>query len=89
MPAKMQMRKMPITVIRPLCMVKESDIAEYAAQQGYKKQIKTCKYERASQRTDMRQLFEEMERKTPEVRYSIWHALESEGKLVEMKNEET
>lgn len=86
MPAKMQMRKMPITVIRPLCMVKESDIAEYAAQQGYKKQIKTCKYERASQRTDMRQLFEDMERKTPEVRYSIWHALESEGKLVEMKN---
>lgn len=89
MPAKMQMRKMPITVIRPLCMVKESDIAEYATQQGYKKQIKTCRYERASQRTDMRQLFEDMERRTPEVRYSIWHALESEGKLVEMKNEET
>ena len=64
-------------------MAKESDIAEYATLQGYKKQIKICKYERASQRTDMRKLFEAMERNTPEVRYSIWHALESEGKLVD------
>lgn len=83
MPVKMKMRKMPITVIRPLCMVKESDIAEYATLQNYKKQITQCKYEHASQRTDMRRLFEAMERKTPEVRYSIWHALESEGKLNE------
>lgn len=89
MPAKMKMRKMPITIIRPLCMVKERDIAEYAALQGYKKQVKLCKYEHASQRTDMRELFEAMEQKTPEVRYSVWHALESEGKLVEMKSEET
>ncbi|MBO5204899.1 MAG: hypothetical protein J6B47_02980 [Prevotella sp.] len=49
--------------------------------------MKLCKYEHASQRTDMRELFEAMEQKTPEVRYSVWHALESEGKLVE--NEET
>ena len=82
MPAKMKMRKMPLTIIRPLCMVRESDIAEYAKQQAYEKQITLCKYEKASQRADMRQIFEQVERQTPEVRYSVWHALDTEGKLI-------
>lgn len=83
MPVKLKMRKMPLTIIRPLCLVKESLISEYAMQQAYEKQLKLCKYEHASQRTGMRQIFEKLEHHTPEVRYSVWHALESEGKLVE------
>lgn len=83
MPAKLKMRKMPITIIRPLCLVKESVISEHARQQAYEKQIKQCRYEHASRRTDMRRIFETLEQQTPEVRYSVWHALDSEGKLVE------
>ena len=76
----MQMTKMPLTIIRPLCLVKESDIKEYAYLCSYEKQLKNCPYEKVSNRTDMRRVFEEIERINPEARYSIWHALEKEGK---------
>ncbi len=82
MPAVMQMTKMPLTIIRPLCLVKESDIKEYADLRSYEKQLKTCPYEKVSNRTDMRRVFEEIERINPEARYSIWHALEKERKIV-------
>ena len=32
----------------------------------------------------MRLMFEDMERRNPEVRYSMWKALERENKLVEL-----
>ena len=35
MPARLQMRKMPLTVIRPLCMETEEDIKEYALLKGF------------------------------------------------------
>ena len=82
MPAVMQMTKMPLTIIRPLCLVKESDIKEYANLRSYEKQLKNCPYEKVSNRTDMRRVFEEIERINPEARYSIWHALEKDGKIV-------
>lgn len=82
MPAVMQMTKMPLTIIRPLCLVKESDIKEYADLRSYEKQLKTCPYEKVSNRTDMRRVFEEIESINPEARYSIWHALEKERKIV-------
>lgn len=87
MPAVMQMDKMPLTIIRPLCLIKESNIQEYAELCRYEKQIKTCPYEKESNRTDMRRVFEEIEHNNPEARYSIWHALEKEGKLVSINNE--
>ena len=87
MPAVMQMDKMPLTIIRPLCLIKESNIQEYAELCRYEKQIKTCPYEKESNRTDMRRVFEEIEHINPEARYSIWHALEKEGKLVSIDNE--
>ena len=82
MPAVMQMEKMPLTIIRPLCLERESDIKEYAELCGYKKQVKLCPYEKVSNRTDMKRVFEDIERINPEARYSVWHALEKEGKLI-------
>ena len=52
----------------------------------YEKQIKTCPYEKQSNRTDMRRVFEEIEHINPEARYSIWHALEKEGKLISIND---
>ncbi len=89
MPAVMQMDKMPLTIIRPLCLIKESNIQEYAELCRYEKQIKTCPYEKQSNRTDMRRVFEEIEHINPEARYSIWHALEKEGKLISINDEES
>ena len=83
MPVFLQMKKMPLSIIRPLCLCHESDIKAYAEQEGYQKQRKLCPYEKDSYRTDIQQIFHQMESLNPEARYSIWNALEREGKLVE------
>ena len=83
MPVFLQMKKMPLAIIRPLCLCHESDIKAYAEQQGYQKQRKLCPFEKESYRTDIQQIFHQMESLNPEARYSIWNALEREGKLVE------
>jgi len=76
MPPKLTLRKMPLTIIRPLCMVAEADIADYAARHAYEKQLKLCPYEKASHREDMKRLFNEVEQMNPEARYSVWNALQ-------------
>lgn len=83
MPARLEMRKMPLTIIRPLCLIKESDIETLAQEHHYQKQLKLCPNERDTHRTTMRRLFEQMEQQNPEVRYSLWNALESADKLTE------
>lgn len=83
MPAMLPMRKMPLSVIRPLCMVAEADIARYAELRGYQRQIKQCPFEHDSVRTSVRRLFQMAEKANPEVRFSLWNALLREGKLTE------
>ena len=83
MPAKLRMKKMPLTIIRPLCLCQEADIQQYAEEQHYEKQLKLCPYEKATNRTTAKALFQQLEQLNPEARYSLWHALEQEEKLVE------
>lgn len=83
MPARLQMRKMPLSIIRPLCLIDEADIQRYAELSGYQKVVKHCPYEHETNRTAIVRLFHEMERMNPEARFSVWQALESTGKLVE------
>jgi len=82
MPVKLKMSKMPLTIIRPMCLIHESDINRYAELSKYKKQIKTCPYENDSKRNSAKLLFNYLEKINPETRYSIWNALERERKLV-------
>lgn len=83
MPAKLQMRKFPMTIIRPLCMVQEADLIAWSKVKAYQKQKKLCPYEKDSHRSDMKQIFEQIERLSPDARHSMWNALERDGKLVE------
>jgi len=83
MPVCLKMRKMPITIIRPLCLETEEDLRIFAANKGYEKQVKLCPYETDSHRTSMREFFKKIEMMNNEARYSVWNALEKEGKLVE------
>ena len=83
MPVKLKLRKMPLTIIRPLCLCKEDDIRIFAEQQAYEKQVKLCPYERTTHRTTAADIFGQMERQNPEARYNIFHALEAAGKLIE------
>ena len=82
MPARLKMRKMPLAIIRPLCMIEEQDIKAYAELQGYQKQQKLCPYETGSHRTDIKRLYDAIEQMNPEARYSIWRALESDNRLI-------
>ena len=83
MPAKLRRRKMPLTIIRPLCLCREDDIRQYAEAHHYEKQLKQCPYEHETHRTTARQLFDHMQQLNPEARFCIWTALETEGKLTE------
>ena len=83
MPALLRMKKMPLSVIRPLCLCQEADIRTYAEQQGYQKQLKQCPYEHDTNRTAIQSLFNHMQQLNPEARYSIQNALEAAGKLTE------
>lgn len=83
MPARLRMRKFPMTIIRPFCMVHEADLVQWASLRHYAKQTKLCPYETDSHRSDMKDIFGRIERLSPEARYSIWNALEHEGKLTE------
>lgn len=83
MPVCLRMRKMPITIIRPLCLEAEEDLRIFADNKGYEKQVKLCPYETDSHRTSMREFFKKIEMMNNEARYSVWNALEKEGKLVE------
>ena len=81
MPPRLQMVKMPLQIIRPLCLIPEKLISQYAELSHYEKQVKLCPYEHDTNRTTARQLFEQAEALNPEVRFSMWNALEREGKL--------
>ena len=84
MPALLKMRKMPLSIIRPLCMVEEKDIRRYTELRGYEKQVKLCPYETASHRDDMRRLFGQIQQMNPEARHSLWNAIVRAGKLVDI-----
>ena len=48
MPPRLVMKKFDMTIIRPMCLVHESDLAELAAIKNYRKQVKNCPYESQS-----------------------------------------
>ena len=76
-PPLLQMEKMPIQMIRPLCLIEEKDIAEYAERSGYEKQVKLCPLEKVSSRADIKELIKQLEKLNPNVRDSIFGAMEN------------
>lgn len=75
MPPKLVMKKFDMTIIRPMCLVHESDLEELAALHAFKKQIKNCPYETQSNRTDMKGVLKQLEALNPEARYSLWGSM--------------
>ena len=75
MPPKLAMKKFDMTIIRPMCMVHESDLEEMASVRAFKKQIKNCPYETQSNRTDMKGVLKQLETLNPEARYSLWGSM--------------
>ena len=76
-PPLLQMEKMPIEMIRPLCLIEEKEIQEYAELSGYEKQVKLCPLEKVSNRAEVKRLLAQLEGLNPNVRDSIWGAMEN------------
>ena len=76
-PPLLQMEKMPIQMIRPLCLIEEKDIQYYAELSGYEKQVKLCPLEKVSSRADVKELIKHLEALNPNVRDSVWGAMEN------------
>ena len=76
-PPMLQMDKMPIQMIRPLCMIEETDIQRYAQLSQYEKQEKLCPLEKVSSRAEVKQLLQQLEKMNPSVRDSIYSAMEN------------
>lgn len=75
MPPRLVMKKFDMTIIRPLCLVHEADLAELAHLHQYGKQIKNCPYEHDSHRAAMKEVFHQLEAMNPEARYSLWSSM--------------
>lgn len=76
-PPLLQMEKMPIEMIRPLCLITEKDIAHYAELSKYQKQIKLCPFEKVSSRAKIKDLLEQLEKFNPHVLDSLWNSMEN------------
>lgn len=83
MPAKLRMRKFPVTIIRPLCLIEESELIEWNMLNDYRKLKTACPYDSQSARTDISGVCESLEALSPEWKRSLFHALEKDGKLVQ------
>jgi len=75
MPPKLVMRKFDMIIIRPMCLIHESDLLEMAEIRNYKKQVKNCPYESGSSRSDMKGVLKQLESMNPEARYSLWGSM--------------
>lgn len=77
MPPTLKMDKFDMTIIRPLCLLKEDEVQEYAILREYRKVPKLCPFEKESSRAKIKQLVKEIETLNPKAKDSIWSAMEN------------
>jgi len=77
MPPKLKMDKFDMTIIRPLALISEKEMKEMERIRTYQKQIKDCPHEKDSSRREAKNLITELEKWNPNVRQSIWGAMEN------------
>jgi len=75
MPPMLQMEKMPLRIIRPLCLIDEADIIAYAQMRNYQKQVHLCPYEHVSAREKVKELVTQIKKLNPEAIDSMYGAL--------------
>ena len=75
MPPMLQMEKMPLRIIRPLCLIDEADIIAYAKMRNFQKQVHLCPYEHVSSREKVKELVAQIKKLNPEAIDSMYGAL--------------
>ena len=75
MPPLLQMDKMPLQIIRPLCLIDEADLIRFAQLRRYQKQTKLCPFEHVSSREKVKQLIPILKSMNPEAMDSLFGAM--------------
>lgn len=69
------MEHYPITLIRPLCLIPEHLITEYAQANALVHEKQPCPWAGKTTRTDIASIFNQLESLNPEVRHNMWKAI--------------
>lgn len=77
MPPILHMKKFDMAIIRPLALISEKEMKEMEQIRDYQKQTKNCPFEKDSSRRDAKKLISKLEKWNPNVRQSIWAAMEN------------
>ncbi len=75
MPPKLKMNKFDMTIIRPLCLLKEDDLKLMSKIRKYKKQVKKCPFEKETKRNDIKKLLKTFDNISPIARKNIWRSM--------------
>lgn len=77
MPPLLKLQKFNMSIIRPLALISEKELIEMERIREYKKQIKNCPFEKDSSRRNAKNLISELEKLNPDIRKSLWAAMEN------------
>ena len=75
MPPVLKMNTFAMTIIRPMCLVAESDLIELSKMLGYVKQKNPCPYECSSSRPEMKNVIKMLEGMNEMARYNLWSSM--------------
>lgn len=75
MPPKLKMSKFDMTIIRPLCLLKEDELKVMSKIRKYKKQVKKCPFEQETKRNEVKKILKIFDQITPVARQNIWCAM--------------
>lgn len=75
MPPSLPLFDNKIKLIRPLSLLTEAEVKAFAEIKNYKKEIKTCIYEKDSKRGEIKQLIGQLSKLHPNVRTSIYASM--------------
>jgi len=77
MSPSLKMEHYALEIIRPLCLVRESDIRELSILLGFEKQKTLCPYEEKTKRAEFSEIFSTLDAMSPEVRYNLWKSIKN------------
>ncbi len=75
MPPKMKMSAFDMTMIRPLALISNKQLEDYAALRQFPKMKKECPHEEASSRSDIRAVIEQLGQLNPKARSNIFASM--------------
>ncbi len=75
MPPRLDMDKFTMCIIRPLCLIAESDLKLLSQFAQYPQQEKSCPHEKESHRTIIHNILQQIEDINPQMRGHLWNSM--------------